>query len=162
MKFVFLILLSSDTVGTNIAQYIVSFFSVLSLTLLYKEMFQCLDSFFFLQQLYRGWKNLHFNFSLMSSIIEGQKNFGNFHNHIIMCMFAHMDDIILRCLFMAFQQLQCISMYILCCVMSSMLFARVGICYYWFIDMLLKQSFGYKKKRIYIMYLFTGYDENNL
>lgn len=48
MKFVFLILLSSDTVGTNIAQYIVScFFFVLSLTLLYKEMFQCLDSFFF-------------------------------------------------------------------------------------------------------------------
>lgn len=42
-----------------------------------------------------------------------------------------------------------------------MLFARVGICYYWFIDMLLKQSFGYKKKRVYNMYLFTGYDENN-
>lgn len=95
MKFVFLILLSSDTVGTNIAQYIVScFFFVLSLTLLYEDMFQCLDSFFFCNSLIVDEKrNLHFNFSLMSSIIEGKKNFGNFHNHIIMCIFAQMEDI---------------------------------------------------------------------
>lgn len=74
MKFVFLILLSSDTVGTNIAQYIVScFFFVLSLTLLYKEMFQCLDLFFFCNSFIVEEKNLHFNFSLIFSIIKGKK-----------------------------------------------------------------------------------------
>lgn len=79
MKFVFLILLSSDTVGTNIAQYIVNcFFFVLSLTLLYKDMFQCLDSFFFCNSFIVDEKNIHFNFSLMSSIIEGKKKLWQF------------------------------------------------------------------------------------
>lgn len=74
MKFVFLILLSSDTVGTNIAQYIVScFFSCFPWLCYIKRCFNVLIHFFSATALSWRKKNLHFNFSLIFSIIEGKK-----------------------------------------------------------------------------------------
>lgn len=78
MKFVFLILLSSDTVGTNIAQYIVSCFFCAFPDFAIKGDVSMSWFIFFLQQLYRGGKNLHFNFSLIFSIIEGKKTLAIF------------------------------------------------------------------------------------
>lgn len=161
MKFVFLILLSSDTVGTNIAQYIVScFFFVLSLTLLYKEMFQCLDSFFFCNSFIVEEKNLHFNFSLIFSIIEG-KNFGNFHNHIIMCIFAHMEDIYIEMPFYGISK-TAVYQYVHSLLRNVQHVVRKSryllLLVYRYVA---KAILWLQEKRVYIMYLFTGYDENN-